>query len=179
MLPNLDHLLPLGYRFIVYFDFEAFGKGNILPSSPADAFNKAKSINDVKFQSVSGLSVDIETEQYAEGGENRFKHTLPTKTKYPNLVLKRGLAPSSEITDWIQNAVNNFEFKPINITVILQNELKLPMHVWDINHVIPVKWSVDTFNAEESKIVIETLELKYNYFVAKNPEDLLGSIPGT
>ena len=37
---------------------------------------------DSEFQSVSGLSVDIETEEFAEGGENRFKHKLPVKTKF-------------------------------------------------------------------------------------------------
>jgi len=124
------------------------------------------------FLSVSGLFVDIETEGYGEGGDNRFKHTLPVRTKFPNLVLTRGLAASSEVASWVQNAVQNFEFKPINLTIILQNELRLPLHVWNVFHAIPVRWSVDSFNADESKLVMETLELKYNYFTAKNPEEL-------
>ena len=33
-----------------------------------------------QFQSVTGLSVELETEQIAEGGENRFKHKLPVST---------------------------------------------------------------------------------------------------
>jgi len=48
--------------------------------------------NDVRFQSVSGLSVEFDTEAYEEGGENRFEHTLPVRTKYPDLSLKRGSA---------------------------------------------------------------------------------------
>ena len=44
--------------------------------------------NDHQFQSVSGLSIDLETEEIAEGGENRFKHKIPVRTKFPNLVLK-------------------------------------------------------------------------------------------
>lgn len=64
---------PVGFHFLV--EFEGLGTES----------------KDHQFQSVSGLSVDIETEEIAEGGENRFKHKFPVKTKYPNLVLKRGL----------------------------------------------------------------------------------------
>ena len=46
--------------------------------------------NDIRFQEVSGLSVDTEFEALAEGGENRFSHQLPTKTTYRDLQLKRG-----------------------------------------------------------------------------------------
>ncbi|XOV67696.1 MAG: phage tail protein [Fluviicola sp.] len=181
MLP--ERFLPLGYRFLVYFEFNPqdtkpatfeAGVDRVVDSFKTDPRNSY----DLMFQSVSGLSVDIETEEYAEGGENRFKHTLPVRTKYPNLVLKRGLAPSSAATKWIKDAVEKFQFKPANLTIILQNDLLVPLHVWSINHAIPVKWSVDAFNAEESKIVIETLELKYNYFSTKNPEDLGVDVKG-
>lgn len=47
--------------------------------------------DEYQFQSVSGLNVDLETEEIAEGGENRFKHKLPLRARYPNLVLKRGI----------------------------------------------------------------------------------------
>ena len=48
--------------------------------------------NDTRFQSVSGLNVEFETETFKEGGENRFEHKLPVRTKYPDLSLKRGIA---------------------------------------------------------------------------------------
>ena len=41
-----------------------------------------------RFQEVSGLSVEIETEELKEGGENRFSYKLPKRAKYPNLVLR-------------------------------------------------------------------------------------------
>lgn len=179
----LEHFLPLGYRFVVYFEFGSFsdlkdGNAGQALQNGASNLKKAKNAYDVMFQSVSGLSVDIETEEYAEGGENSFKHTLPVRTKYPNLVLTRGLASSSEVSDWVRRAVEDFQFEPANLTIILQNELRAPMHVWNVKHAIPVRWSVDSFNAEESKIVIETLELKYNTFKAMNPESLGVEITG-
>lgn len=110
---------------------------------------------DHEFQSVSGLSVDIETEEIAEGGENRFKHKFPVKTKYPNLVLKRGVLVDSNVISWCRDAIENFEFKPIDLTVKLLNEEHEPLMTWNVVHAYPVKWSVEDFNAQESKMSIE------------------------
>lgn len=138
-----DYYPPLGFHFKVEF---------------------ANFPGEFEFQSVSGLKVDIETEQIAEGGENRFKHKVPIRTKYPNLVLKRGLLVRSEIVDWCRNAVENFEFQPTDLIVKLLNENHEPLLSWNVVHAYPVKWSVSDFNAEENELVIETMELTYNYF---------------
>ncbi|SHF73719.1 phage tail protein [Flavobacterium defluvii] len=137
---------PVGFHFLV--EFEGLG-------------SKEK---DHQFQSVSGLSVDIETEEIAEGGENRFKHKLPVKTKYPNLTLKRGILIDSVVIDWCRDAIENFSFKPVNLTIKLLNEEHQPLISWNVVHAYPVKWAVEDFNAEESKLVVESFELTYNYF---------------
>jgi len=117
-----------------------------------------------QFQSVSGLSVDVDTEDIAEGGENRFKHKVPVRTRYPNLVLKRGLMVDSKIIKWCRDAVEDFQFKPTNLIVKLLNEKHEPLLSWNVVHAYPVKWSMSDFNAEENELAIETLELSYNYF---------------
>ncbi|HHC81181.1 MAG TPA: phage tail protein [Flavobacteriia bacterium] len=120
--------------------------------------------NDHQFQSVSGLSVDLETEEVAEGGENRFKHKIPVRTKYPNLVLKRGLLIDSGIIKWCRNALENLVVEPIDLTVSLLDEDHEPLQTWNVVHAYPVKWNTSDLNAEENKLLIETLELTYNYF---------------
>lgn len=117
-----------------------------------------------EFQSVSGLSVELEIEQIAEGGENRFKHKLPVRTKYPNLVLKRGTKVNSELVSWCRNAFDSLIITPKDIIISLLNEKHEPLTTWNIVHAYPVKWATSDLNAEESKIVIETIELAYNYF---------------
>ncbi len=117
-----------------------------------------------QFQSVSGLNVELETEQIAEGGENRFKHKLPVRTKYPNLVLKRGVLVNSELIRWCRSAVESFEITPADMTISLLNEEHEPLITWNVVHAWPVKWSVADLNAEENKVAIETIELAYNYF---------------
>ncbi|MGG8495293.1 phage tail protein [Tenacibaculum sp. TC6] len=137
---------PVGFHFKVEFE------------------NLSTTEEDNSFQSVSGLSVDLETEEIAEGGENRFKYKIPVRSKFPNLVLKRGLLVNSEVIKWCKKALENFEIQPVNITVKLLDENHEPLQTWNIVHAYPVKWSVGDFNAEENKLVIETLELTYNYF---------------
>jgi phage tail-like protein len=137
---------PVGFHFLV--EFEGLGSQE----------------QDHQFQSVSGLSADIETEEIAEGGENRFKHKLPLKTKYPNLTLKRGILIDSKVINWCRQAIENFSFKPVNLTIKLLNGEHQPLISWNVVHAYPVKWSVEDFNAEESKLVVENFELTYNYF---------------
>jgi phage tail-like protein len=117
-----------------------------------------------QFQSVSGLSMELETEQIAEGGENRFKHKLPVNTRYPNLILKRGLKVDSALVSWCRDALENFDIKPTDITISLLNEKHEPLMTWNVVHAYPLKWSVSDFNAEQSQVAIETIELTYNYF---------------
>ena len=79
---------------------------------------------DVRFQSVSGLDMTMETEQVKEGGENRFEHVLPVRSKCSPLILKRGLLkPSaSGLTRWLQQAFNDEEFVIIKTVTIKASE---------------------------------------------------------
>lgn len=130
-------------------------------------FSISKNKNDARFQTVSGLSVEYEYEDYKEGGENRFVHKLPVRTKYADLVLKRGMLVDSEVLNWCLAAFRDREFKPADLDIILMNEQGNPLRTWNVAHAIPKKWSVSDLNANENAIVIETLELTYQYFSIK------------
>ena len=119
---------------------------------------------DQRFQDISGLNQEISTENLVEGGENRFSYQLPERVSYQNLVLKRGMLIDSGLRVWIKKAVDNFVFQPVNLTVKLLNELHTPLSAWYVVNAYPVKWNVSNFNAEENKLVIETIELKYQYY---------------
>ncbi len=136
---------PVGFHFNVSFDA---------------GIRKSES----QFQSVSGLSVKMETEEFAEGGENRFKHTLPVKTTFTDLVLTRGLYVESELREWCKEAMEDFVFRPKDMTITLLNESHEPLMSWFVSNCYPIKWEVSDLNAEESKIVTETIGLSYNYF---------------
>ena len=130
-------------------------------------FGISKDKNDARFQTVSGLSVEYDTEEYKEGGENRFTHKLPVRTKYSDLVLKRGMLTDSEVINWFFRAFRDRDFQPTDLNVILMNEKSEPLRSWKVAHAIPRKWLVSDLNASENSVVIETLELTYRYFTVQ------------
>jgi len=122
---------------------------------------------DIKFQSVSGLDAQISTETIKEGGENRFEHVVPVRANYSGLVLKRGiLLPSqSGITQWCKKAFEELKFEPSDLLVTLLNEQHEPLLKWKIIHAWPKSWKIGELNAEKGEVLIETLELSYNYYI--------------
>ncbi len=132
---------------------------------------------DTSFKEVSGISVEMDTEEIAEGGNNRFKHRVPTSAKFSNLVLKRGLVTSeSELLNWCQTTLQGSlaeTIQPKNIIVDLLDENGDPLKSWSFVNAWPVKWSVSDLHSMNNEIVIENLEFSYSYF-----EELNNSIFG-
>ncbi|MBE0662685.1 MAG: phage tail protein [Bacteroidales bacterium] len=143
---------PVGFHFRVVFS--GIGNENV----------------DSRFQSVSGLSMELETESVKEGGENRYEHVLPVRAKFPLLVLKRGLVKNSALlTQWCNDAFQSLIINPVDISISLLNEAHEPLMTWNVKHAWPKKWSLSDLDAEQSSIAIETFELQYQYFtLSKN-----------
>jgi phage tail-like protein len=120
--------------------------------------------NDMRFSEASGLTVEIPTEEVAEGGENRYIQKYPLRPKYSELVLKRGLLVNSSICDWIMLCIDNFNILPKNIDVSLLNEKHEPLMTWHLVNAYPTKWTVSDFNASQNGIVIENLQFYYQRF---------------
>ncbi|MCP4075094.1 MAG: phage tail protein [Gammaproteobacteria bacterium] len=119
---------------------------------------------DNRFQEVSGLTAEITTEEFKEGGLNEYAHKLPTAAKYGNLSLKRGYIVDSKVGKWIRNAVENFKFEPREITVSLLDEESNPLSEWVFSGAYPVKWSLADLKAQENALSIESMELVYKSF---------------
>ena len=147
---------PTGF----YFTVTLFDHDDKLKKQNAKRFGATY---DAAFQSVAGLSNEMETEPYREGGENRFAYELPVKAKAANLILKRGLIVESTFVQWCQSTFRDMLIQPKNVHVELLNEAGDPLFTWHIFYAWPKKWSVADLNAERGEIVIETLELTYRY----------------
>ncbi len=137
---------PVGFFFRVAFQLGGIGSA------------------DAMFQEVNGFTAELQTEEVKQGGENRYVQMLPVRAKYPDLVLKRGLIIDSTIVKWCKDAIENLDIKPITVVVTLLNEKNEPLQTYNIVNAWPKKWSISDFNAQESKIVVETLELSYQFF---------------
>jgi phage tail-like protein len=122
---------------------------------------------DTSFQEVTGISSEIETESYVEGGENRYVHKLPKAVKHPNLILKRGIAKkSSPLVIWCRSVLEMDFVIPIipqMMSVILLNERGEPARAWSFANAYPVKWEVESFHSTKNEVAIEKIELSYTH----------------
>lgn len=151
---------PVGFHFKVTFE---------LTSAPEA---------DSSFQEVSGLEASMEMESIKEGGENRFVHRLPLLPTYGNLILKRGMLVDSALIKWFEDAILNYEFHPIPVSVTLLNQENKPQAAWIFHNAVPVKWSTSNLNAEESSLVVETIELSYTFMRRMPlPSETRGDLP--
>jgi phage tail-like protein len=137
---------PVGFHF----------KVEVLDLPPNDG--------DVRFSEVAGLSVEMATEEVTEGGENRYIQKYPTRTKYPELVLKRGLLLNSEVLKWIRDCVQDYRITPKNVDVKLLNEKHEPLLTWHLVKAYPTKWAASDLNAASNSVVVESMQLFYQYF---------------
>ena len=145
-----DYPAP-GFHFLVVFE--------LFPQLP----------NDIRFQEVTGLSVDMEYESLGEGGENRFAHQLPTRPQYSELVLKRGKFLGSGILHWARQAIEQYTFSPTNLMISLLNEQHLPLYNWYVVKAVPRQISISGMNAMNNEIIVESFTLKYQYFKYYDP----------
>ncbi|RFN57908.1 phage tail protein [Marixanthomonas ophiurae] len=125
--------------------------------------NEEKKCN-AQFKSVSGLTVNIDIEQLLKNPEKEFKHSFPSRTRFPNLILKGGLLKDSKVIEWCKKAINQYQFSPTDLKVKLINGEKESVLAWNIIHAYPVKWTVKKQTEKENSLVIDSIELAYNYF---------------
>jgi phage tail-like protein len=144
-----DYYPPVGFHFRVEFGVDG------------------ASAADIRFREVSGLGMELEEETVVEGGENRFVQKLPVRAKYSDLILKRGMLPDSAVAKWCRSAIQDLDIQPATVWVTLLNEQREPLKTFCFVRAWPKKWQVSDFNAESSELVIESLELAYQYFTVE------------
>lgn len=111
------------------------------------------------FQEVSGLSIQINTEDFIEGGLNTTTHKLITGITYPNIILKRGLCNTS-MYSWINNFISGNIIR-LNGDIKLLDSNNNIAKTFHFIRGIPVKWTGPTLNVMTDNIATETLEIAH------------------
>jgi phage tail-like protein len=111
----------------------------------------------------TGLSLEVGTEDYHEGGENRFVWKFPVGGQVPNLVLKRGLIrDATELSTWFEHylEVGTVELRDGQVALLSSTAPNAKAaRVWAFTHGYPVKWTGPDLNAIQAGVAFETLEI--------------------
>ena len=136
---------------------------------------------DAAFQEVSGISKDMSLEEVSSGGENRFKHRLPTISTSQNLILKRALIPDgSDLVDWCSSCMDEGLANPIethDVSVSLLDQRGIVSVMWTFHNAYPVKYSISDLKSTENELAFETIELAYTYFEISPDLDISNLFP--
>jgi phage tail-like protein len=119
----------------------------------------------VDFSECTGLSSEVGTEEYLEGGENRFAHRFPSRHTSPNLVLNRGVGSSNALWEWYAESLASGRVKPrdgqVELLSWVDGDLG-PVRVWAFRRGYPVKIAGPDLNAMSSAVAIESLEIAHH-----------------
>ena len=114
-------------------------------------------VNIGRFRECTGLAAEIEVKEYSEGGVNDRVHKLPTRMKYPNLVLKRGVTYEDALLRWLWKTQR--ETQRIAVTVSLIGPDGEDVRSWSFQDAFPIKWTGPNLNASSNQIATEALEI--------------------
>lgn len=130
---------------------------------PYAAFNFRVEIDGLEvagFAEVSGLESETEVIEYREGNEIGAARKLNGLTKYPNIVLRRGVSESVELMEWRQNVIDGVVERR-TLSIILLNESRDEVARWSVFEAWLSKWIGPTLDAISSAVAIETLEITH------------------
>lgn len=110
------------------------------------------------FSEVGGLTVEVGTEEYEEGGVNDHPHVLPTRGSTGQVTLKRGLTDERTLWGWMMDATRGrADRKEVRIAV--QDRSGSEGVRWGFKRAFPVRWSGPDLVAENGQVAVEELEL--------------------
>jgi len=122
------------------------------------------------FNSCEGLGCEVVMEQREEGGVNDFVWQLPTRIKYSNVKLSRPVGAGSEkLTRWLTSFATQGS-RP-NAMVVARTASGRAVATWNLQSVIPVRWSGPSLNPDSPKVATETIELAHHGFLSGSEAD--------
>jgi len=116
------------------------------------------------FNSCEGLGLEVIVEQREEGGSNGFVWQLPTRIKYGNIKLSRPVGrDSAKLIAWLCSFQRGVPRQTATICAMTGDGNVVT--VWNLDGVIPVRWSGPSLNPDTPKVAMETVELAHHGFL--------------
>lgn len=122
------------------------------------------------FEKVSGLTMQMETVEYREGGVNDYVHKLPGQYSHATLVLENGIVDEKAVFQWIgelREGVTATEEARSNVEILVRaGHKEKDRWGFEVFDAYPIQWDGPDLRAREKKgeVAMQTLELAHRGF---------------
>ena len=110
------------------------------------------------FQECSGLDTSLEIEEHREGGLNDRVRKFPSRVTWSNIVLKQGIGLSDDLWNWHAAYMTGIGKRRDGI-IVLENDVHIPLKMWQFTRGLPIRWTGPPLNAKASEVAIESIEI--------------------
>lgn len=132
-------------------------------NDPFTAFRFTITFDDLPpggFSDCTGLQMETEIHDFAEGGLNTHTWKFATRSKQTNLTLKRGIV-NKVLWDWYHDiTIGKMKFRNATIAVLDSSGTNQVLE-FQVLQAFPVKWVGPELNAAQNNLAFETLELAH------------------
>jgi phage tail-like protein len=122
----------------------------------------AMQICDASFAECDGLEMTMDVKTIREGGNNGRQIRLTGPMNYASLTLKRGMTENFDLWKWVELVQTNPEVRADAEVIIFSPDKQVKAKIL-LKSCLPVKLRGSGFNAKDGGVVIEELQLAYEY----------------
>ncbi len=112
------------------------------------------------FSECSGLEMSLTMADYDEGGNNGGALRFPSRVKWGNITLKKGLGASTALWNWHYGFVTGTGTRR-NGVITLMDSQHVPSAIWYFKKGLPVKYSGPIMNATTNAVAVESIEIAH------------------
>jgi phage tail-like protein len=120
-------------------------------------------IETARFQKCEGLEAETDIYEFEEGGFNTAAHKFYGRSRYPNLVLEKGISDSEALFKWYKET--HLEDKKIerkNGAIILKDMENNEIKRWNFFRAFPCRWIGPRLESNMgSQFAVERIEIAH------------------
>ena len=125
-----------------------------------------------RFHKCEGLEAETTLIEYEEGGGGvRY---FKGRTRYPNIVLEKGINDNNELFKWYQNITQNEKVERKNGSIILKNNQNEEIKRWNFFRGFPCRWVGPKLDAKDrSSFAVERIEIAHEGIEVDNDSEFI------
>jgi len=136
--------------------------------NPSSGFRFTVAIDGVNYAAFTEFrlpSLNVQTLDIQEGGQNTYVHKLPVRVNVGPATLRHGITRDLTLLKWyLQVLKGDLENAYRQVTVVMYDVTRQPVATWTFRNACPVKWSGPTLKSDDNGVAIEEIEFVHHGF---------------